>query len=645
MIDGKLTHNLAKTTSRKHSLSTKLLVSVIVWVVGGLIVTGYALAFLWQLESGGIMINQAGSLRMRVYHMIIILDKPYHERELNDQEKGFSQTLTTLKTFDNSSFLLSRSTDVERQIDHVNQNWFNHILPLIEQHNTNQTKINHEELNTIDRFVDDIDQLVKMMEVKNTQHISWLRFIQTLLIVMVVFSAFSAIYLLYRLVIAPLSILQQGIMQLSQGNLSTRILLNKQDEFGIVSLGFNEMAENLADLYTNLEHKVSEKTAELEQNNHELSSMYEMSAFLRKPNTQDIMTQGFLKHIITISQASAGSIRLLDKINQRLNYVASQGLPDELLSAPECSSLNDCFCGAIARQEKNNKLAINLLSTPSDENYCIKKLFKHLVIFKIKHNDNELGVMMLYYKDSISMLSPQTRHLIEMLTAQLAVAIENQQLILSDKQLAIMEERNLMAQGLHDSIAQSLSFLNLQVQMLKSALTHQESKQTQQHVNFIEQGIQECYDDVRELLLNFRVRLDKKETFEDVIEKLITRFQAQTQIGVHVQRTGSGPSLNQQQQLQAIFILQEALSNVRKHAKCNQVMLKIMYDEDFSLSISDNGCGFDKNEIAGKKNQHVGLSIMSERAAKISAIITIDSHINQGTTITLTIPKEQRGVL
>ena len=330
-------------------------------------------------------------------------------------------------------------------------------------------------------------------------------------------------------------------MQLSQGNLSTRILLNKQDEFGIVSLGFNEMAENLADLYTNLEHKVSEKTAELEQNNHELSSMYEMSAFLRKPNTQDIMTQGFLKHIITISQASAGSIRLLDKINQRLNYVASQGLPDELLSAPECSSLNDCFCGAIARQEKNNKLAINLLSTPSDENYCIKKLFKHLVIFKIKHNDNELGVMMLYYKDSISMLSPQTRHLIEMLTAQLAVAIENQQLILSDKQLAIMEERNLMAQGLHDSIAQSLSFLNLQVQMLKSALTHQESKQTQQHVNFIEQGIQECYDDVRELLLNFRVRLDKKETFEDVIEKLITRFQAQTQIGVHVQRSSYRP--------------------------------------------------------------------------------------------------------
>lgn len=645
MVYGKPIHNLIQSTSRKHSLSTKLLVSVILWVVGALIVTGYALAFLWQLESGGIAINQAGSLRMRVYHMMVILEQPNHQAQLQQEKEHFAYILNNLKMSDSSTLLLSQSPAIESQILQINHRWSQQILPLIDALNQTHQKISTDELNTIDQFVNEIDKLVKLIETKNTQHISWLRFIQSILIIMVVFSAFTAIYLLYRLVIAPLVILQEGITQLSLGNLSKRITLARKDEFGIVSIGFNEMAKNLEDLYNNLEQKVSEKTAELEKNNHELSSLYSMSSFLHESHTEEVMTSGFLKHIINISQADAGSIRLLDKTNSRLNYIASQGLPDELFTTPECSSINDCFCGAVATQENNNTTSINLLASSSNAAYCIKKLFAHLMVFHIKHNNNNIGVMTLYYRDTHTTLPHQTTHLIEILTDQLAVALENQQLVLSDKQLAVMEERNLMAQGLHDSIAQSLSFLNLQVQMLQTALTHNETKQIEQTVNFIQQGIQECYDDVRELLLNFRVRLDKKETFKDVVQKLLDRFEVQTKIKVNINRSGSGPSLNQEQQLQVIFILQEALSNIRKHAQCSEVNLNIIYDDYFAMSISDNGCGFEKEEIEKKKTRHVGLSIMSERAAQISATINISSKLNYGTTITLTIPKEQRGVL
>lgn len=645
VVYGKPTHNLIENTSRIHSLSTKLLVSVILWVVGALIVTGYALAFLWQLESGGIAINQAGSLRMRVYHMIVILEQPNNQVQLQQEKEHFSYILNNLKISDSSTLLLSQSPAIDSQILQVSQRWSQQILPLIDQLNQTHQKISSDQLNTIDQFVDNIDKLVKLMETKNTQHIAWLRFIQSTLIIMVVFSAFTAIYLLYRLVIAPLVILQEGITQLSVGNLSKRITLSRKDEFGVVSIGFNEMAKNLEDLYNNLEQKVSEKTAELEKNNHELSSLYSMSSFLHESHSEDVMTKGFLKHIIDISTADAGSIRLLDKTNNRLNYIASQGLPDELFTTPECSSINGCFCGTVATQESNNATAVNLFASNSSLAYCVKKLFAHLIVFHIKHNNNNIGVMTLYYRNTQSTLSPQTTHLIEILTDQLAVALENQQLVLSDRQLAIMEERNLMAQGLHDSIAQSLSFLNLQVQMLQTALTYNETKQIEQTVNFIQQGIQECYEDVRELLLNFRIRLDKQETFKDVVQKLLDRFKAQTKVDVNISRSGNGPSLNQEQQLQVIFILQEALSNIRKHAQCTEVNLNIIYDDYFAMSISDNGCGFEKTEVAKNKTRHVGLSIMSERAAQISATIDISSELNRGTTITLTIPKEQRGVL
>lgn len=69
-----------------------------------------------------------------------------------------------------------------------------------------------------------------------------------------------------------------------------------------------------------------------------------------------------------------------------------------------------------------------------------------------------------------------------------------------------------MAQGLHDSIAQSLTFLNLQVQMLESALLNDEKEQVKENLIFIREGVEECYDDVRELLLNFRTKITKKNS-------------------------------------------------------------------------------------------------------------------------------------
>lgn len=633
---------MMRSTLRRHSLSTKLLVSVVLWVVCALIFTGYTLALLWQLESGGIAINDAGSLRMRVYHIVTLLSQQQDQTELQKEQANFERILENLKSLDRNSFLLPKNPSIDIQIFNINQSWQEKVLPLIHHYNQAGSKILTKDLAYFDQFVADIDALVKFIEVQNTQHISWLRFIQSVLIMMVIFSAFTAIYLLYRLVILPLSRLQDGITHVSHGDLSKRITITSRDEFGTVSLGFNKMASNLEDLYTNLEQKVTEKTAALEEKNHELSALYDITAFLHESHTQEIMTESFLNNIIELSDADAGSIRLLDETHYRLNYIASQGLPGELLASPKCSSITECLCGTTATQE--NVQVFYLPDTKPTIAHCIKNHFNHFIIFHIQHSNHEIGIMTLYFKTEDFQLLPQTKYLIETLTGQLAVALENQQLALSDKQLAVMKERNLIAQGLHDSIAQSLSFLNLQVQMLQTALANNELTQVEKNLNFIQQGIQESYEDVRELLLNFRTRINK-EDFSEVVQKLLDRFKLQTKVDVQVTSSGNGPSLNPQQQLQVTFILQEALSNIRKHAKCSLVKVAFKNDEQFIMTIADNGCGFDKEAIERKKPRHVGMSIMAERAAQISATIEINSIPNQGTTITLTIPKEQRGIL
>ena len=585
---------------RTHSLSTRLLVSVILWVVCALIFTGYTLGLLWQLENGGVAINDAGSLRMRVFYMTTLVSQRQREDSLRQVQSDFTRILDNLKQQNANTFSFSDSRNILQRIDFIETHWENIILPLIATHSRTGATVPPDDLTILEQFVKDIDGLVKQIEERNTRHISKLRSMQCILVIMVFFSAFTTMYLLYRTVIRPLRTLQEGISELGRGNLTKRIVIASHDEFGTVSLGFNRMAANLEDFYTNLEYRVSEKTAALKEKNHELSALYDTTAFLNEAHTQEIMTKRFLANVMALSHADAGSIMLTE------DSAASSGL-------------------------------VTHIGLDNDGDSRIGEDFIHRSTFHIQHAGNDFGTMTLYFKHTAPHVTSQTEYLIETLTNQLAVALENQQLALSDRQLAVMRERNLIARGLHDSIAQSLSFLNLQTQMLQTALKNNEDDKVSKTLAFIQQGVQECYEDVRELLLNFRVRISETD-FDEVVHNLLECFKQQTRVNIELTRTGEMVAPDSQQQLQVIFILQEALSNIRKHARASEVRIHFAgNDRQFVMTITDNGKGFDRKSIE-KNTRHVGLSIMAERAAQIAAVVDVTSTPAQGTTVTLTIP-------
>ena len=201
-----------------------------------------------------------------------------------------------------------------------------------------------------------------------------------------------------------------------------------------------------------------------------------------------------------------------------------------------------------------------------------------------------------------------------------------------------------MAQGLHDSIAQSLTFLNLQVQMLTAALNKSDQERIEQSLQFIRDGVQESYEDVRELLLNFRTKISRRE-FADAVQTLVERFEQQTGVKTRISWQGNGPDLSSEQQLQFIFILQESLSNIRKHAHASRVEVAFDNEQDFAMSITDNGCGFVVADLVHLPDSHVGLNIMRERALRIHARLELDSRPQEYTQIKLTLPHEERNLL
>ena len=214
-------------------------------------------------------------------------------------------------------------------------------------------------------------------------------------------------------------------------------------------------------------------------------------------------------------------------------------------------------------------------------------------------------------------------------------------MLAKSRELAIAEERNLVAQGLHDSIAQGLNFLKLQVQMLGDSIRRDARDETMEGLALIEAGLKESYDDVRELLTNFRIKLGDGD-LADALKIAADRFSKQTQTPVNLVIRDTGPPLPAEQQLQVLFIVQEALSNIRKHAQATHIEIKLHNDQDFSIDIQDDGKGFAQANPQHHSEQQVGLNIMRERAARLGASLSIDSTVGRGTRITLLLSHTSR---
>ena len=217
-----------------------------------------------------------------------------------------------------------------------------------------------------------------------------------------------------------------------------------------------------------------------------------------------------------------------------------------------------------------------------------------------------------------------------------SIEVKNRELAALDKEKAISDERNLLAQELHDSIAQSLAFLNIQVQLLQEDLENKRMAEAMKTLIQIREGVQQSYDDVRELLVYFRIRVSNT-SMEAAIRTALERFEGQTEISFTFKSTGRSTEIRPEFVLQIMHIVQESLSNIRKHANASHVDVELTYNENCVIDIRDDGKGFDQTIDSG--DIHIGLSVMRERAHRIGAKLIINSSSHSGTHVSLILPK------
>jgi len=618
--------------TRHWSLGSKLLMVGAPFLLLVFMATVATLWVSWQLDGGAAAVNEAGRMRMQSYRMSLSVGTA-ETNQLPMQRAEFERSLITLKKGDPERPLFvpwdedttARFTVVEADWARYQARWLD-----IQPHSFVELRADTVE------FASHIDAFVNSIEVHIAHWTALLHLLQMSMLAAVIVGATVLLYTGYLFVLEPVAQLKQAIEKIQRGDFDARVERVSSDEFGTLADGFNGMAERLQSMYKNLESKVAEKTALLNEKSERLESLYEVTNLVAKATSLDVLAQEFTKSIAKISHADGVALRWSNQGGQRHLMLAAHGLPTGMVDAEQCVYAGDCHCGQAEATSELKVIPIrDMSSAPLD--HCMKAGFETVVTIPVRLHELVMGEVDLFFYARTSP-TPAERSLLEALSRHLASGMENLRLNSLEKEAAVSQERHLLARELHDSIAQSLAFLKIQVQLMRDAIKTCNEAEVAKILEEIDAGVKESYGDVRELLLHFRTRTNT-EDIEPALATTLQKFEHQSGIQTELAIQGQGLPLTPDIQMQVLHIVQEALSNVRKHAHASTAWLDVQQQPSWRFEVRDDGIGFD---LAANPHDetHVGLRIMTERAQRIGASIDIISTPTRGSSVILTLPPQ-----
>lgn len=216
----------------------------------------------------------------------------------------------------------------------------------------------------------------------------------------------------------------------------------------------------------------------------------------------------------------------------------------------------------------------------------------------------------------------------------------------NDKRLrgmATLQERGRIAQELHDSLAQELVVLHLELIKAEKSLPVARTAETRKMIRDMRDTVERAYQEVRESIFGLRATASDKLDLVRTLPQYLLKFSALK--GIPVDLVVANPEdvqLSPHAEIQLVRIIHEALSNISKHAQATRSIVKFERDGDFAkITIQDDGRGF-RIDRAMEKSLHFGLQIMRERAEGVCGKLKVESAPGRGTKVIVYIPMEQR---
>jgi two-component system nitrate/nitrite sensor histidine kinase NarX len=476
-------------------------------------------------------------------------------------------------------------------------------------------------LGQIPAFVARINDLVKQIEDAAEAKILVMRVILGASVIATLLVVALSIYLVNNILVHPLRGLLQLADQIGQGNLAVRTDLTGEDEIGRLGQAFNHMAQDLSKLYQNLEGRVAEKTAELTVANRSLELLYHSIARLYNgpvaPDTYTIL----LKDLENVLGVGHGLACLVEAGDTQARVIATT-------LEPARGDVDVCGLMSCAECLANPTLAVHALKDGS-----------RVLTLPLKDTENYYGVLQLEMPPGRELEAWQNQ-LLEALSRHIGIAIGTARRTEQSRRLSLLEERAALARDLHDSLAQSLSYMKIQVSRLKPLLPVAEPGQARSGAGNeagevlaeLRDGLNSAYRQLRELLTTFRLRIEG-EGLAAALQTTVTEFSGRGNIPITLEVHLAGCRLTANEEIHALQIVREALSNVLNHAHAHQAEVRVVCNSDGSVSatVTDDGSGI--HQAAGA--HHYGMTIMEERANNLGGQLTVENLPTRGARVTL----------
>lgn len=574
------------------SLSLVSQTTLLMLLLGLLGIGGMSMAA-WMagsIEGNAHAINKAGSLRMQSYRLL-------SEVPLEGKNTAY---IRQIEADQNSIDLLQavERENLQPQFQALRNYWQTTLRDQI------LTAKHPQDVSAnIAVFVGQLDVLVAELEHKTEYHLQQISLIQRGLVAVTLLLLALTIWFLRRHLLAPWRSLLSQASAITNGDFSHRYQRKRvangdaHNEMDILGDSLNSMSLALAELVDNLAQRVAEKTADLQQKNQMLDYLYRVSRQLHTSEPLEARMEPVLKELQSLTPLSGVQLRQYENNSAEVFNEFSNASPRQPVSPKVGEHANDGgeSLSWSLRDEREN-YGVLLAQLPPGKN--------------LNDAHQQLISTLLEQLTSTLMLARQAEH---------------------QQQLMLMEERSAIARELHDSLAQSLSCLKIQVaclQMHAAAFSEEDQNVLQQ----MRDELSTAYRQLRELLTTFRLTLNTPG-LRAALQHTVDEFSRRMGLTIDFDYQIPPRSVPANQGIHLLHIAREALNNAYKHANATQVSLSLnCIDGEITLRICDNGEGISPNV---ERKNHYGLIIMQDRASTLHGKCRVARRPDGGTEVTV----------
>lgn len=352
-------------------------------------------------------------------------------------------------------------------------------------------------------------------------------------------------------------------------------------------------------------------------------------------NTEQMLMR-FLEIMVRISGAKAGAVRVLTADGAHWRLAGSIGLSPALVEKERYVPLE---CGACGKATLDRHAQFeNVMETCQKQ---VRHLYyahhcRTVYAVPMRHKGKVMGVYNLFMDDAVP-LPEDVRYLFNSISEHLGMALENSRLTRENMRISLMNERTMLANQIHDSLAQTLAYAKMRLSVLSGAMENQDEAKAQRYLGDVEEAVDMAYAELRNLITQFRDRIDPRGLVP-ALQELADSFKKKANADVDFLNVAQDVVLSPEDEVQVYHIIQESLYNICKHARARHVVVTLdLQDDQYVVNVADDGVGL-KQSAATNMGKSFGLTIMRERAAKLNGRLTIESRPAGGTIVRLTFP-------